>query len=292
MTQHRNYKDEHGFMLETSRDWVVNPDNGMGDAVGRTVMAAIAYDEADFVNAFQSCFWWDTEDNWYGMRHINSERDDMSRDHVAYWMVGLHYFNPESTWCAMNVPKRISWKFKQTLDMRLFANVIGRGKKLDVFKYWAWTGFVMRLYSAAIKLACKVGKFKTVHYKDFRATRKDELTRRQRWGRSIMSFCPGYTVYQLAWMTTCLKDTWYRERLQKRVLSLIEPTNYLIRMLMGDHFSAEDRKEIENWSGTDANRWGARLDESTSVDLFPLTGEQPPYNLESDLLKKCLRDYY
>jgi len=290
MRQHRCFKDEHGFLLETSRPWSGNKDDGRGDAVGRTVLAAIAYGEKDFIDAFQSCFWIDINGRWQGIRHPEvTERKDLSRDHTFWWVLGLKYFNPTNLWKTLKIPWRISTKFKQTIDLWLWIRAVARGGWFWRFAYWVVGGAVFRVYLRAIQLAVLVGGFKTVPYKEFKATSVVDLTKRQRWGRKIMQICPSYTVHQLAWMLTCLPEGWFKRRMQKLVLRMVEPTNYLIRLLCNDTLNDYEWVASKYYTGVDGCRWNRRMDESTNIDLYALSGSQPEYNLDVDILQTIMK---
>jgi len=289
MRQHRFFKDEHGFLLQKSRPWTDNPDDGRGDAVGRTVMAAITYGEKDFIDAFQSCFGVNGRGEWWGERHPDVDRDDLSRDHAIDWVIGLRYFNPKDLWMALRMPWRISEKFTQTIDMYLWIRAVAHMSKFWTFLYWMPAGVFLRVARWAIKLACRVGQFQTQSYKTFKATPKSELTKRQRWGRAIMEIFPSYSVHQACWQLSVLPDCWMKRRLQKHVRHMIEPTNYLCRLLLDGTLNDFEWCDALYFTGTDSFRWARRLDESTNIDLYPLEGSpggiaQPKYNMESDML--------
>ena len=89
--QHRNFVDKYGYMLEWSRG---DGDNGMGDAVARTVLAAIIYRKAFFIDAIYMNFLsFLNADSWHPMRHIETPRTkDFSRDHTIWFVIWLYYF--------------------------------------------------------------------------------------------------------------------------------------------------------------------------------------------------------
>ena len=263
-----------------------NPDDGRGDAVGHTVKAAITYGEKDFIDAFQRCFGVDGRGRWWGERHPDVDRDDLSRDHCVWWVLGLKYFSPSDLWMTLKMPWRISKKFTQSIDMWLWIRVLARGGWFWRFSHWLITGIFLRFALRCIQLAIKVGEFETKPYKEFRATPVSELTKRQRWGRKIMKVFPSYSVHSKAWQLTCLKDGWFKRRLQKLVIRMVEPTNYVVRSLCGHVLTDWEWVDANYFTGTDAYRWSRRLDESTTIDLFPLEGPQDnPYNMEVDILK-------
>ncbi len=292
MRQHRFFKDEHGFLLCTSREWMQPPDHGRGDAVGRTVLAAITYGEKDFIDAFQGCCWIDAFGRWHAIRHPEeTHRNDFSRDHLLYWVVGLKYINPFNLPTALKVPWRISSKFTQTIDMWLWIRAVARKTWIWTFLYWAVAGTFFRFARMCIRLACRIGEFKTVPYTQFKATPVKELTKNQAIARKIMKIMPSYTVHQTCWALSCLRDSWFKRRLQKLVLGMVEPSNYLCRVLLGDTLNYHEYVDADYYSGLDAYRWSGRLDESGSTDKYPLEGaEQPPYNLDVDILKLVIHN--
>ena len=95
---------------------------------------------------------------------------------------------------------------------------------------------------------------------------------------------PSYSFDIQAFMVKCLDDGWIKNRLKKRVIALVEPTNWMIRKLMDDTFTPEEETEIANYTGLDGWRWGRRMDVTTGVDRFPLEGPQPEYNMDVDVL--------
>jgi hypothetical protein len=282
--QHRYFKDEYGFLLEKSRPWTDDPDDGRGDAIGRTVLAGIVYGDADFIGAFQTC----VTINGYGffaMRHPEiADRADMSRDHIMWWVLGLRYFNPAGLWKALEVPWRISKKFRLTIDLWLWIRAVAYRDSVFTAIYWLAISPVHWVYLKAIQLSIRVGGFKSVPYTEFKATPVSGLTKRQKWGRKIMQICPSYTVHQIAWMLTCLPDGWMKRRMQERVIKMAEEKNWVTRSLCGEFIKGFERFEVDAYKGMDALRWGRRLDESTDIDMYALKGRQKPYNLSKDML--------
>ena len=91
-----------------------------------------------------------------------------------------------------------------------------------------------------------------------------------------------------AFMIKCLPDGWFKNRLKKRMLPLVERSNWLIRKLMDDVFTSYEKDAAEKYQGMDSFRWARRMDKTTDIDLFPLEGPQPEYNMDVDVLKADL----
>lgn len=86
-------------------------------------------------------------------------------------------------------------------------------------------------------------------------------------------------------MVKCLPEGWFKNRLKKRVIALVEPTNWFVRKLMDDRFYFYEMGAIVKYEGMDAWRWGRRLDVTTDIDMFALEGPQSPYNMDVDALE-------
>ena len=282
--KHRFFKDEYGFLLCTSADWMKLPDHGKPNAVGSTGRAAITYEEKDFLDAFQSCF--EIRDGkWYGERHPDVDTD-LSRDNVLNWTIGLFYINPDALWMTLKVPWRISDKFVQR-DLWLLIRAIVKKTWFWTFLYWIVGSIFFRIGRICLQLGLLIGNFKTVHYTKYKAL--DKLTWNQTIGKKIMKIMPSYTVHQTCWALTCLKPSWFQRSLQKVLLDMVEPSNYLCRILLADKLSEEDLIEIDAYSGMDRYRWSGRLDGSSTWEKYPIEGEQPPYNLDKDILQAVIK---
>ena len=70
---------------------------------------------------------------------------------------------------------------------------------------------------------------------------------------------------------------------------MVEPSNYLCRILLADKLSEEDLIEIDAYRGMDRYRWSGRLDGSSTWKKYPVEGEQPPYNLDKDILQAVIK---
>lgn len=285
MRQHRFYKDSYGYLLETSRSWGI--DDGRGDAVARTVLAAIVYrDDLDFrfVVPQESFPGFLSGADWCPKRHPEDPRtEDFSRDHTVWFVILLRYFFKMDLHHALRIPYRISKKHKQGFHVWLWIRALAKDRWWDNFIHWllceVWL-FVVRIWDGWL---IRRAGITSVHYKDFKKTQDSELSDRERFARNNLMM-PGYTLDTLAFMVHCLSDGRFKDRLKKRVIPLVERSNWLIRKLMGDDFTAEEKWEIENYTGMTPTRWNKWLNQLNPWDLYPLEGEQPPYNLDVDIL--------
>jgi len=285
IVQHRFYKDSYGFLLERSR---YNGDSGRGDAIAKTVLAAITYREKDFIDAIEFNFAYFLADyQWIPQRHPEDPRiEDFSRDHTVWFVIWLRYFLPEELYQALRIPKQISEKFKQSFDMPFWIRSIARGWWIDKALYWIVCSIMLRFNDWWNRRLRKKAGIISVPYTEFKCTKEEELSKKELYARKHS--VPSYIMDTQAFMIKCLDDGWFKDRLKKRMIPLVEPDNWLVRMLMDDVFTAQEKAEIRAYTGMDALRWSRRMDKTTDIDMFQLIGPQPPWNMDVDLLHSNL----
>ncbi|KKK66574.1 hypothetical protein LCGC14_2962740 [marine sediment metagenome] len=284
LMKHRYYKDPYGYLLETSRSWATG--DGRGDAVARTVLAAIVYRDQEFIDAIKTNLYSLLyHGQWKPIRHPEEHRtEDFSRDHTIWYVIWMRYFSIISR--ALDIPWKISDKFNQTIDMWLWIRAVAKDRFIDRFAYWIVAGLLMRIGSIWNRWLRNRAGIESVHYLDFKPTPAEYLNKKELF--ACKNSAPGYIMDTQAFMIHCLSDGWFKRRLKKRLIPLVEKSNYLIRKLAGDVFSAEDSQEINNYTGMDGFRWARRLDRTTDIELNQLTGKQPPWNMDRDVLKANL----
>lgn len=277
-------------MLARSR-W--GGDNGRGDSVGRTVRAALIYREKDFIQSiFKSFYGFLTGGPWRPKRHPEDPRtEDFSRDHTVWFVVWLKHFHPELLHLARKIPCRISTKFTQTIDMWLWIRAICKSR-IAIFLYWIVGGIYMRFVAWWNNRIYKKYGVYSVDYKDFVVYNTDDPDSEKRWGispedvlRVRKRVFPSYSFDIQAFMVWSLEESWFKRRLERRVIALVEPTNWLIRKLMRDRFTSEEMEEMKNYTGMDGWRWGGRLDVTRDGDPRALEGPQPEWNMDVDCLR-------
>jgi len=272
-------------MLESSR--YPGGDDGRGDSIARTVLAAICYKNQ--VNEFSKAIWKSFKyfihgEKWYPVRHPEDQRtEDFSRDHTTWFVIWLRLFLPLQLSCSLDIPFKISDKFNQSIDQYLWIRAIVKKKWIYKFLHWAITSIWMRFTNRWNRLLRSQAGIKSVSYLDFKATPESELSPDELTARK--SSVPSYSFDTLAFMIYCLDEGWYKKRLEKLMIPLVEDSNYLIRKLMNDDFTDIELNEIESYTGMDCYRWARRMDKTTDIDLFPLSGPQPEYNIDVDILK-------
>ena len=272
-------------MLETSR--YSGGDNGRGDSIARTVISALCYQNK--VHEFSIPIWKSFKyfihgDKWNPVRHPKDARTfDFSRDHTTWFVIWLRLFLPLQLSCSLNIPFKISDKFNQSIDQYLWIRAIAKHQWIYKFLYWAITSIWMRFTNRWNRLLRNLSGIKSVPYLDFKATPENELTPKELFARKYS--VPSYSFDTLAFMIYCLDNGWFKNRLKKLMIPLVENSNYLIRKLMNDKFTDIELNEIKYYSGMDGFRWNRRLDKTTDIELFPLSGPQPEYNIDVDILK-------
>lgn len=282
MRAHRFFDDTFGFMRQKSRPGAEVKDDGRGDSVGLTVRAAIIYREKRFIyslwsifNDFIYC------DIWNPRRHPNDTRKDFSRDHTVWFIIWLIYFFPEHLHRALKIPWRISEKHTQR-GIYLWIRAVARGRWCDRLIYWAVTGLILRFDNLWNKWLRRRAGIVSVDYKQFKATPYDQLSNREKFARKYS--IPDYSFEIQAFMIRCLKDGWFKERFKKRLLPCIEKTNWHVRKVLDDEFTAAEKLQIENYTGMDGLRAARYLCRITKVELNALSGPQPEYNMDVDYL--------
>lgn len=282
---HRNYVDSYGYLLEASRPWgePEERDDRKGDAVANTTMAAITYREQRFIHAPWNNFTgFLLGGKWNPIRHPNTPRRwDFSRDHTVWFVIWLRYFFPSYLSAASRIPWKVSEKHS-ALGIWLWLKLMGRGRWVDYFAYWAVHGAVMRFNNRWNRFLRARALITSVHYSRFKKTEPEVMNKRELFARK--NSVPAYSFDTQAFMVHCMKDGWFKSRLKKRVIPLVEKTNYLVRRLMDDTFHPWEMIEVENYTGMDSNRWARRLDATTDIVMSPLVGPQPEYNINVDIL--------
>lgn len=283
--KHRFFKDILGFLLETSHPWAGRKDDGRGDAIARTVLAAIVYGEKIFIQAVETCFHsFIRFGQWAPMRHPEDPRtEDFSRDHTVWFVIWLRYFHPEWLQKALQIPWRISQKAKMGPHIWLWIRAVAKKIWFWNFLHWLlcevwlttmriWDDFLLRRAGIVSQ-----------DYRDFKPTPEDQLSRKELQARKWIF--PSYAIDTLAMQVKCLPEGWFRERLKNKVIALVEPTNWYVRKLMDDAFTNDEVYAIKSYTGMDAFRGARRLDKTCNIPINALSGPQPEYNMDIDVLQ-------
>jgi len=273
---------KYGMMLVNHPE-----DSGKRDAIGRTVMAAIAYEEEDLLRAIMFFCVYPDFPAFKIFRHPDMKENDLSRDHLTYLLIGLKYFQQQG-WLrhfAERHPWRISDKYSFTPDMWFWMKGIA-GSELALWAFYRVEIFWMRMVSLWNRTIRQIAGFPAEYDQVTYDANKinDNLRPIHRVLRKILY--PAYALEILGWQLYVLRDSRSKKRLQKVCLKITGRYNYLVRMLFGDH--SVTLGEVNNYKHMTAWRWGVNLDRTNDRDTYIIT--EPSWivdnALETDILRK------
>jgi hypothetical protein len=245
------YKDAHDLLL------VKESGQGRGDAIKRTVLGYIAYKHEPFIKGVKGCFE-KSHGYWKGYRHpVIKEwgHDNLSRDHVKYFLILLKYTKDEIALkdFANNVRWRISKSYSFNLPLWAWMKGIA-GNKIWMFVYYLWDiplTFLWIIWSLFI--LSLFGKRKEPTQEQYMAN-KPKLKLLDR--IVIASTHRMYDVHSKV-LAMAVTDKSFGRFLMQKVLTLYVPkTNYLLRKWLGFKVGIVeymDYKSMTRW------RWSVRL---------------------------------
>lgn len=272
-----HFVDEYGMMRANTKD----PNKGMGDSIGRSFDAYMAYGDESFVDAIQKCYYMDIDKNKklyvHGYRHPsliqwhNSEEfyNDLSRDHVIYTLLALKASGRDldlKEYARLN-KWRISERYTFTPDSWLWMKGLAGNK-------WATAGWyaiaipftaASLVWNSIIRLI--VGKgFDEVHQDEYDVN--DKPTAKERWWRKLRY--PEYALHQTTWQSYAMQPTFANKVLKKLLWGISGKYNYLNKLLTGHKVTEE---EVLGYKPMTSSRWTTRLDKTNDRDLRIITKE-------------------
>ena len=269
---------DKGFML------VNKPDRGLGDCIGRTVLAYFCYKDIELAEAVFSCYK-PVIDNkgiyLQGIRHPEYTVNDLSRDHVSYTLILAKYLKKDLL--VKYFSKYLRWKlsdrYSMTIDFWLWMKAL-HSKLARPFYYALMIPMIfgVSIYNYII---CKLGGFKEVPQDEFVRSREEDLTKKQLRLRKILY--PTYAVHNLAHQVWVLPNTLANKLLKKIVLTMVGEENFYLQLLLGKDIPWW---EIHNYKPMSSYRWSTRLDKTNDRNLYvlPDTEENQINAIDKDIL--------
>ena len=267
-----------GIMHEKAKPWEKWDEEwkefrGEFDALWRTGLAYITYNDADMKQAIINCFrkytlMYDHETYWYQASRCSNRfsEDDVSRDQVLLALAALEYHkDPEVSEIAKRLPYRLSRQFKMTISMKFWVNYLATRKK-----GWRNAFLVMQIIEWAISISLN---------KIIRPLIKTKI------GAKIYKAIryPMYALHFSAWQYYVVNENKFLDKVARRLIRWEnEKPNLLIRILAGGNVTEE---EILNHQSTNTWIWQRRLDFPTTW-IYILSPSEKEYNdMEVDILK-------
>lgn len=291
------YVSEENMMLRQNASWDPEGDNGKGDSIGRTALAYIAYGDKSLMESVMFCYdkvpiirKGKTKRFYYhGFRYPDYWKDDLSRDHVTYTMIGLKYVGASKALKEFVEGQRwrISERYTFTIDMWLWSRGI-IGKRWARALYYMITIPMMSfsvLWSRALHWFGAFGEEE--HQDDFVPSRPEELTATQRKVRKWMF--PTYALHILGWQLTCLPGSRAKRILKRICRGWVGRHNYLLRVLFGER-TEKLKEQCRTYLPMTSWRWGTRLDGTNDRACKVITDPKlTEFNaLDQDILKIAL----
>lgn len=271
---HRYFDTKSKMMLQTDPDWNKDGDDGKGDALFRTGLAYITWEEPKMKEGILECFRKFDMINrgdkyWYQpMRHTGRHKeDDVSRDQTLLALSALKVNGDEEELqeICSHLPYRLSRRFTQTPTMWCWIQDL-RGKK--------WAGYVSSFFalletSFSIllnKISEPILGLKEIHQDDYDHhlyyEKKEEWNKFQLFIDKVM--WPGYAQHLMCWHVFTSSDNFIKRMLEKLLLSYTEKGNLLFRLLCRD--KSVTMEDIESYKPMNNWRWSIRMDGSSSSE--------------------------
>jgi hypothetical protein len=293
------YLDKYGLVLSSKN----TTDKGMGDCVGRTFLAYMAYGSSIGLYGINNCYDIDTGKL---IRHPDlAHIDDMSRDHVIYFILAnaavnnvpiLGSFNKLMKW-------RISERYTYTIDSwawvkyvcnkkytLLYNNGLNKAKAAEYKRnaflwqqlyYWVTipTMFFNVLWNKTISF---IGGFKEVPQSEWV---KGGFKKLPTWRKKLAKMLyPTYALHQKAWQLQCMPKTPGFYILRQLCRWLTTKHNYLIKLLLD---STVTFNEIDSYKPMTSYRWSCNLDNTNDRDMDIIA--YTVNNIDKDLLNRIYK---
>jgi len=276
--------DEYGMMMGENPDWNPNGDAGMGDSIGTTLDAYLAYDHEPFARAVRNCFEFKCDNKGHyiqGYRHPSLKKieyNDLSRDHILNSLilmkvsnngVFLKYLSKYLRW-------KISDRYSFTIDLWLWMKGIS-GNRFAMFAYYLViipVMFFSMLLNKIIYLLAGIGK--EVPQDEYVQADRSKFSKFKLY--LIGLIYPMYTLAQTSFMMYVTPNSLGKWLLKKICLWGVDEQNFLLRIMFGGKISAE---EVYGYKAMNGWRWSTYLNELNDRDLYVITD---PKRLESNVL--------
>ena len=297
---------EDKMLYEHAWEWNKNPhqQDGEGDALWRTSLAYIAWNDSEIKDGILGCFrkveggHHFKNDFYQAMRCTGRKgEDDVSRDHVCMALTSLavNGDTEELNELASKIPYKISRRMKMTPDFWCWV------KSLTSSKYRKLYGNVFLLFQLLtlpfiLGLNWIIGKtlgLKSISNKEY--TTKYSYDMKDNWNgfQNLLhkSYYMGYAFHLNCWQIYTIptsENNILKKLVKKLMLTHCEKENFLLRLLLGD--LTVSKKDVDEYVSQENFRWQMRFDGSNhtyhNLKTQKWKNENLTHNqLDKDILK-------
>lgn len=259
-------------------------DGGLGDALVRTSQAYIAYFNEILYKGIVSCFekryeYKNNIGSWYfKVKRYPSAGEDVSRDQVIGALTAIKIHNPDKIeYYASNLKIKLGDKLSSmmTPDMMIWVKSLYE-KGIKSSKWFAIVSFYHVIMMIWTRILYQFINIKVVPQNEYIGGGKTS-----NWWRSNFRH-KSYAVYLMAWQLYTTKDNWFKKKLMKSMLPLIDEDNLMLRLLFGGKVTVN---EIIRFIPMNEMRWQDELIMPNKSSLKKLEPHQYQFNaIDSDLL--------
>lgn len=275
------YDKKYQMILQNEPSWdkYGNPskDLGRADGIGRTFRAYVTYGHKEFMDGIWNCFekieykysknifvnlyqrLIRRNKKYYYQGHrypCKNHPVGLSRDHLSYAIIAFKYSNYLSDKELKDFVKHLKFRIsdfaKFTLDMWFWVRAVADIWWARPLYYMSYIPVMLGTYYWNEWLYKKTGFERESHQKDFKAymdnRQKSEFT--QKWRKR---FYPMYAHHIACWQVFFLKKSFCKRWLQKIMLKICSPYNYVIRMVLGDNTVTKD--DAYGYKSMTGSRW-------------------------------------
>jgi len=285
-----NFENKDAYYQTDECDMIVvkNKENSRRDSIGRNLEAMYAYpfDRYRLYGGILECHQFNRIQKPYIVwgRHPDEPLGDMSRDHVNYSIIAMHFMDDRTMlkFVAKYAKKQISEKYRFTYDMWLWMKATAGDKKaLKRYYWWTFIGsFVLPVWNQLCHWVCNISPERD--QKEWNMNYCRYPTKRQKLGRKLI--IPAYAVLQRAWQYSTLPESKMLANRRKRLLRMVGRTNWFARALLKDKkLSGIDLMNYRQMTGW---RWSTTLDELNVRHVEIITDEKllSANRIEEDIL--------
>lgn len=263
---------EMGFMYRQPREWD-KEDIGMGDALGRTALATIVFNDARMLESlFHNAVDFDNPKGRPIIFRHHWAPDTVSRDHVAMLLAALYIHGGihrgMGRMLARDLKFRLSDKHVQTPDFWLWTQSLLK----------PWVGYVWQIFSI-LQFAF------VVPWNWFWRELTEDLPEDWRRVTDKLQY-PTYALFVFAWQYYCTPKGWLRTLLGRLARRDAESENYVIRGLLGQDVSYDFVVQYRSKKGLS---WSNHSKSASRVPLPVASAKDIEFN---DLDGQCLRWVY
>jgi hypothetical protein len=286
--------DQYGLIV--SRDAMEQNDNkysAVGDSIGNTCDAYIAYEYEPFIQAVKNCFLEKTDKKGkkyiQGYRHpihFDREYNDMSRDHISYTLIMMKLAGEEEF--IKKLSKGLRWKISDrysfSIDLWLWLKGIA-GSSLAMFFFFFITIPVILLSVLWNKLIYALGGFgPEVNQDDYVFIDYSKHSKRKQFFRKLIY--PIYAIFQNAFILYATPDSIGKSILKKIFLWNIDPQNFMLRIMFGGKVKKEDVYSYKSMSGTRFTSYLSDLNDRCWMSIIKDPQRLEANVIDVDLLRK------